>query len=91
MTAGVKHVSERQDSSCNGQRTRPGSRNRIATRKRWRVRSVWDINREGVEETDEMIRKSTGRAIAFIANAASAADIAAAAARTRAVLGPIMA
>ena len=51
--------------------------------------SVWDLNLEGVEETAEMIRKSDGRAIACVANAASAEDIAAATARTRAEFGPI--
>ena len=51
--------------------------------------SAWDLNLEGVEETAEMIRKSGGRAIACVANAASAEDIAAATARTRAEFGPI--
>lgn len=51
--------------------------------------SVWDLQSEGVEETAEIIRNASGRAIACAANAASAADIAAATARTRAELGPI--
>jgi 2-hydroxycyclohexanecarboxyl-CoA dehydrogenase len=51
--------------------------------------SVWDLNLEGAEETAEIIRKSAGRAIACVANAASVEDIAAATARTRAELGPI--
>jgi 2-hydroxycyclohexanecarboxyl-CoA dehydrogenase len=50
---------------------------------------VWDLNREGVEETAALIAKSSGRAIACVGNAASAEDIAAAAARTRAECGPI--
>jgi 2-hydroxycyclohexanecarboxyl-CoA dehydrogenase len=52
--------------------------------------SVWDINREGVEETAGLIRKSSGRALACVANAASAADIAAAVAITRSELGPVL-
>lgn len=51
--------------------------------------SVWDLQAEGLNETAEMIRKGGGRAIACIANASSAADIAAATARTRTELGPI--
>jgi 2-hydroxycyclohexanecarboxyl-CoA dehydrogenase len=52
--------------------------------------AVWDLDRQGVEETAERIRKSSGRALPCIANAASAPDIAAAAAHTRAELGPIL-
>jgi 2-hydroxycyclohexanecarboxyl-CoA dehydrogenase len=51
--------------------------------------SVWDLQPEGVNETAEMIRRSGGRAVACVANAASAADIASAVALTRAELGPI--
>jgi 2-hydroxycyclohexanecarboxyl-CoA dehydrogenase len=51
--------------------------------------SVWDLQAAGAEETAEMIRKSGGRALACAANAASAADIAEAASRTRAEFGPI--
>ena len=51
--------------------------------------SVWDLNSEGAEETAELIRKSSGRAIACAANTASASDVAAATARTRAELGPV--
>jgi len=51
--------------------------------------SVWDLNLEGAEETAKMIRKSAGRAIACVANAASVEDIAAATERTRTELGPI--
>ena len=51
--------------------------------------SVWDLHREGVEETAALIVKSSGRAIACVANAASAKDIALATARTRVELGPI--
>lgn len=51
--------------------------------------SVWDLQPEGVEETAELIKRASGRAIACAANAASAVDIAAATARTRAELGPV--
>jgi len=51
--------------------------------------SVWDLQREGAEETAALIRANSGRAIACVANAASAAQIAAAAARTREALGPV--
>jgi 2-hydroxycyclohexanecarboxyl-CoA dehydrogenase len=51
--------------------------------------SVWDLNREGAEETAELIRNSSGRAIACAVNTASASDVAAATARTRAELGPV--
>jgi 2-hydroxycyclohexanecarboxyl-CoA dehydrogenase len=51
--------------------------------------SAWDLHSEGVEETAALIMKSSGRAIACVANAASAKDIAIATARTRMELGPI--
>ena len=51
--------------------------------------AVWDLNQDGVEQTAQMIRQASGRAIACVANAASAMEIAAAASRTRAELGPI--
>jgi 2-hydroxycyclohexanecarboxyl-CoA dehydrogenase len=51
--------------------------------------SVWDLKLEGAEETAAMIRKDSGRAIACAANASLSAEIAAAAARTRAELGPV--
>jgi 2-hydroxycyclohexanecarboxyl-CoA dehydrogenase len=51
--------------------------------------SAWDLNREGVEQTAALIRQSSGRALACVVNAASAEDIAAATAQTRAHLGPI--
>ena len=51
--------------------------------------SVWDLNSEGIEETAELIRNASGRAIACSANSASATDIAAAVTRTRSELGPI--
>ncbi|HTV96201.1 MAG TPA: 3-oxoacyl-ACP reductase family protein [Steroidobacteraceae bacterium] len=51
--------------------------------------SVWDLKREGAEETAGMIQKLSGRAIACVANAGSASDIAAATSCTRAELGPI--
>jgi 2-hydroxycyclohexanecarboxyl-CoA dehydrogenase len=51
--------------------------------------SVWDLKPAGAEETAAMIRANGGRAIACAGNAATAADIASAVARTRAELGPI--
>jgi 2-hydroxycyclohexanecarboxyl-CoA dehydrogenase len=51
--------------------------------------SAWDLNLQGAEETAAMVRRSSGRAIACLVNTASAQDIAAATARTRAELGPI--
>ena len=51
--------------------------------------SVWDLQAEGLEETAALIRKQGERAIACVGNAAMAADIAKAIARTRAELGPI--
>ena len=51
--------------------------------------SVWDLNREGAEETVTLIEKEGGRAIACAIDASSEEDIAEAAARTRAELGPV--
>jgi 2-hydroxycyclohexanecarboxyl-CoA dehydrogenase len=51
--------------------------------------AVWDLEPVGVEETAEIIRRNSGRAIACVANTASAGDIAVATARTRAELGSI--
>mgnify|MGYP001828713719 CR=1 FL=1 len=51
--------------------------------------SAWDLNHEGAEETAEMIKASGGQAIACGGDASSAADIAAAVARTRSELSSI--
>ena len=51
--------------------------------------SVWDLNKDGVEQTAQMIVQASGRAIACVVNTARQADVAAAAARTRSELGPI--
>jgi 2-hydroxycyclohexanecarboxyl-CoA dehydrogenase len=51
--------------------------------------AVWDLNSDGANETVAMITNAGGRAIACIGNAASAAEIASSAARTRKELGPI--
>ncbi|MEJ5978842.1 3-oxoacyl-ACP reductase family protein [Novosphingobium sp. PS1R-30] len=51
--------------------------------------SVWDLNREGAEETTALIRDRGGKAMACGGNSASAVDIAKAVAATRDVLGPI--
>jgi 2-hydroxycyclohexanecarboxyl-CoA dehydrogenase len=51
--------------------------------------SVWDLNLEGAEKTVATIQEAGGTAIAVGGDASAAADIAAAAARTRAELGPV--
>lgn len=51
--------------------------------------SVWDLNLDGAEETATTIREAGGTAIAVEGDAADSADVAAAAARTRAELGPV--
>ena len=51
--------------------------------------SVWDLRLDGAEETAAMIRETGGKAIACAGDASKAADIAAAAARTREGLGPV--
>jgi len=51
--------------------------------------SVWDLNLEGAQETARLIQEEGGVAIACTGNSANAADIAAAAEKTRAELGPI--
>jgi 2-hydroxycyclohexanecarboxyl-CoA dehydrogenase len=52
--------------------------------------SVWDLNLEGAEKTVAEIQEAGGRAIAIGGDAADAAAVAAAAARTREELGPVM-
>lgn len=51
--------------------------------------SVWDRNRAGAEETVAEIEKEGGNAIACVLDASAEDEIAAAAARTRAELGPV--
>ncbi|MEU6357279.1 SDR family NAD(P)-dependent oxidoreductase [Streptomyces sp. NPDC047072] len=51
--------------------------------------AVWDLNAEGAEKTAAAINESGGKAIAVGGDAAAADAIAAAAARTRAELGPV--
>ncbi len=51
--------------------------------------AVWDLNRAGAEETVVDIEKAGGRAIACAIDASAEEDIAGAAARTRAELGPV--
>ncbi|WP_231609845.1 SDR family NAD(P)-dependent oxidoreductase [Rhodococcus sp. CX] len=51
--------------------------------------AVWDLNGEGAEETVTAITEAGGKAIAIACDAADADEIAAAAARTRAELGPV--
>jgi len=51
--------------------------------------SVWDLKAEGAEQTAALIRRAGGEALACGGDAAKAADIATAAARTRAELGAI--
>jgi len=51
--------------------------------------AVWDLQQAGAEESAALITRNSGRAIACAANAASAPQIAAAAARTRNELGPV--
>ena len=51
--------------------------------------SVWDLNRAAAEETIAMIKSAGGRAIACAIDASAEEDIAEAAARTRAELGPV--
>jgi 2-hydroxycyclohexanecarboxyl-CoA dehydrogenase len=51
--------------------------------------SVWDLNLEGAEKTVAAIRETGGTAIAVAGDAADAEAVAAAAAQTRAELGPV--
>jgi 2-hydroxycyclohexanecarboxyl-CoA dehydrogenase len=51
--------------------------------------AIWDINGAGAEDTASMIRDAGGTAIAIVADCADKAAIQAAAAQTRAALGPI--
>ena len=51
--------------------------------------AVWDINGAGAAETVDMIRAAGGKAIAITADCSDKTAIAAAAARTRAELGPV--
>ena len=51
--------------------------------------AVWDLNPEGAEKTVAQIRAAGGTAIAVAGDAADADAVAAAAARTRAELGPV--
>jgi 2-hydroxycyclohexanecarboxyl-CoA dehydrogenase len=51
--------------------------------------AIWDINGAGAEETAEMVRAAGGTAIAITADCAEKEAVQAAAARTRAELGPI--
>jgi 2-hydroxycyclohexanecarboxyl-CoA dehydrogenase len=51
--------------------------------------AVWDLNSAGAEETAQMIRDNGGKAIAVTVDCSDKAAIQAAAARTRAELGPI--
>jgi 2-hydroxycyclohexanecarboxyl-CoA dehydrogenase len=51
--------------------------------------SIWDLNLAGAEDTAAAIRHAGGTAIAVGGDAADAADVAAAAARTRAEFGPV--
>jgi 2-hydroxycyclohexanecarboxyl-CoA dehydrogenase len=51
--------------------------------------AVWDLNAEGADETAAVIQKAGGTAIAVAGDAADSADVAVAAARTRAELGPV--
>lgn len=51
--------------------------------------AVWDLNLESAEDTAARIVKDGGTAIAVGGNAADAADVAAAATRTRDALGPV--
>ncbi len=52
--------------------------------------AIWDINGEGAEETARLVREAGGTAIAITADCADKAAIKAAAAQTRAELGPIL-
>lgn len=51
--------------------------------------AVWDLNGTGAAETVAMIEKEGGRALAVTVDAASAATIAGAAAKTREAFGPV--
>jgi 2-hydroxycyclohexanecarboxyl-CoA dehydrogenase len=51
--------------------------------------AVWDLNLAGAEETAAAIREKGGTAIAVGVDAADAAEVAAAAARTRSEFGPV--
>lgn len=51
--------------------------------------SVWDLKREGAEETAGLIRQAGGKAIACAVDASASADIAQATARTHAEMGKI--
>jgi 2-hydroxycyclohexanecarboxyl-CoA dehydrogenase len=51
--------------------------------------AVWDLNGDGAEETVARIREAGGKGIAVAGDAAESTAVAAAAARTRAELGPV--
>ena len=51
--------------------------------------AVWDLNGDGAEETVAQIREAGGKGIAVTADCAETTAVAAAAARTRAELGPV--
>lgn len=51
--------------------------------------AVWDLRADGVNETVEEIRKSGGKAIACIGDAADAVEVARSASETRSAFGPI--
>ncbi|MEV6483326.1 SDR family NAD(P)-dependent oxidoreductase [Streptomyces sp. NPDC051576] len=51
--------------------------------------AVWDLNHEGAEKTAAAIQEAGGTAIAVVGDAAAAAGVAEAAARTRAELGRV--
>ena len=51
--------------------------------------AVWDLNGEGAEQTVAQIREAGGKGIAVAGDAAEAAAVADATARTRAELGPV--
>lgn len=52
--------------------------------------AVWDLRHEEAEETEALIRKAGGKAVACPGDAASPLDIAANAERTRKALGPVL-
>jgi 2-hydroxycyclohexanecarboxyl-CoA dehydrogenase len=54
-----------------------------------RAVAVWDLDRQGAEQTVTMIEEAGGRAIACEVDAASKPGIAAALERTHADLGPV--
>jgi 2-hydroxycyclohexanecarboxyl-CoA dehydrogenase len=51
--------------------------------------AVWDLNAAGAEDTATAIREAGGKAVAIAGDAADAAAVTAAAARTREELGPV--